>query len=316
MWELIKLDFIYRNDVKIFLLALSVGLIAFLISSIDYTLDPLFVALLIGISLSPIISKDVESCRNVIRYLLPISIAIFGFNISFKHTENLTLIPISITILLSILLIFLTYFVSKSFGCSRNLSILLSCGNGICGVSAIAIISALIKPRIEEFSAAIITITIVGLTGVIIYPVIAKILPLDSYCILAGSTLQQTGFVKMVSSIFGKDALEKALAVKAIRISMIAVVVFFISILFAEKKFYVPWFIVAFLLTTIIGSHVDLPQLRSIATILFAANLASIGFTVNIKEVCYVGLKPLIANYLSWTASILVFLLIFLSGLV
>ncbi|MEM4472262.1 MAG: putative sulfate exporter family transporter [Archaeoglobaceae archaeon] len=304
-------------DIKILFLLLFLGTLGFLIHQIDYGLDVLFVAFILGISTGYFMQGETKNRVNrVLKFLLPISIALYGFNISVpmlspRLSDVVATLAIFSTIFLSV------YFFSMKLGNGKKLSILLSCGSGICGVSAIAIVSSIIKPSKGEFSSAIIAITVAGLICAILYPPFAKYLFPDKFYLLAGSSLPQTALVKIATSVFGENDVTKALSVKAIRIAMIAVVAFIISFLYSEKGFYIPWFIVAFLMTAFLSSNFSSPEVvRTFSTILFASTLAGIGVTVDLKEIYSLGLKPLIAVFLGTAVAIAVFLIFLAGGLI
>jgi uncharacterized integral membrane protein (TIGR00698 family) len=309
-----------RKNLQMLLLLLLCGAAAYIINLADPALEPLFLALVFGI-VAGNLQRDEEKKRVVERYvpfLLPIGITLYGVNINIPYLGEFHPEIVAAT-LISASLIFLTVFwLSSRLKLSRQMSILLACGSGICGVSAIAIISPLIKPRKEEFSAAIMIITAVGLTGAILYPSIAHYASIspDEFAVLAGATLHQTGIVKISSQLFGVE--EEALAIKGIRIAMIAFVVLILSIIYSESRFYVPWYIVSFLGVALFSSTY-LPgevvqALRPLATVMFATTLAAIGYTVNVGRVQRVGVKPLFASYAGWGVGVAFVLLLLGSG--
>jgi len=177
-----------------------------------------------------------------------------------------------------------------------------------------------LKPRKEEFSAAIIIISVVGLTGAVLYPGIAYfagITPAE-YAVLSGATLPQTGIVKISSKFFGVE--EGALAVKGIRIAMIALVALILSILYSESRFYVPWYIVTFLAVALFATTY-LPNsivmaLRPISTITFSITLATIGYSVNLRKVQRVGIVPLLVSYSGWCLGLVVFVALLWSDVI
>ncbi len=153
-----------RKNIQVLSLLLLCGVVAYLVSLIDPALEPLFLALVFGI-VAGNLQRDEEKKKTVERYipfLLPVGITLYGVNINIPYLGEFHSEVVAAT-LISASLIFLTVFwLSSRFNLSRQMSILLACGSGICGVSAIAIISPLVKPKKEEFSAAIMVITLSG----------------------------------------------------------------------------------------------------------------------------------------------------------
>lgn len=305
-------------ELRILVFLLLLGFTGFFVNCLDPGLDALFVAFILGVSFGYFLEKDVKEIVNkTLRLLLPISIALYGFNI-YMPIAAVEFEKVALTLLLASVIFVSVLVISRKLGNSRELSILLSCGSGICGLSAIAIVSPIVKPKKEEFSTAVITITVVGLLCTIIYPPLAKSLFPDKFYLLAGSTLPQTGLVRIATSIFGVEEITKALSVKAIRIAMIAVVAFVLSFLYSEKRFYVPWFIVAFLMTAFLSSYFgeEVSILKSASTILFASTLAGIGVNVELRDIYRSDFKPLLAVFCGMSISLIVFLLVLGGGLI
>ncbi len=301
-----------ENYVAITLILLSGGL-AYFISKIDPGFDPLFFALFIGILAGFAYrgrNKDLIS-QKALSVTLPFGIVLYGTNIVFPKEVEIPPIYIGITLLSAILLGSTVYFLARLNGIDEKFATLLTCGNAICGASAIAIISSIINPRKEEFSASIIIITIVGLTGAVIYPSLYYLTGITGakYAILSGATLQQTGLVKIATKPFGEELEALALGIKAVRIAMIAVATLIVAFFYSKSRFYVPWYVVAFILMAFLSQDI-LPEvvvttLQPLSTFAFALTLASIGFSVNQVDIQNVRLTPLIIVYMGWLFSTL-----------
>ncbi|MET1124242.1 MAG: putative sulfate exporter family transporter [Archaeoglobaceae archaeon] len=321
MWESIRLidpgrlrTLVNQRQIEFvtLLTVLTIGVVSFVISRANPAFSPLFNALILGIVLGYFVEQETkEVAKRLIGVMLPISVALYGFNMSMEPPK------ITGKILAAELLVVFTIFcsvysASRFLRLGQKMSVLLSCGAGICGVSAIAIVAPIIKPRREEFSAAIIVITVVGLTAALIYTSMFKLGIVEKLAFLAGSTLPHTGLVKIATSPFGAEVESTAMAIKAVRIAMIAVVALILSLFYTEKKFYVPWFVMAFVATALIGSYLGevASPLKNLSTILFASTLALIGTTVEVDEIYRVGARPLVAAYVGWLVSFAVFIAI------
>lgn len=311
-----------KDAVYTILLLFLCGLVAYVIGTYNPALEPLFLALIFGIMLGNLQNNDVKKkiSEKSLAVLLPLGITLYGFNINIPYLGEFRPEIVFSTLFIAGTIFVSIIWLSKLLKIDRRLSLLLACGSSICGVSAIAIVSPLLKPRKEEFSAAIIIITAVGLTGAVVFPGMGHFTGInpDDYAVMAGATLHQTGIVKISAHIIGVE--EKALAVKGIRIAMIALVALVLSILYSESRFYVPWYIVTFLAVTLFAS-IYLPSqivemLKPIATVVFSMNLAAIGYTVNIRKVQRVGIKPLLISYAGWIAGLAVFAVLLLGGVI
>lgn len=293
------------KSLSVLVIILSCGILAYTANLFDAAFEPLFMALVLGIIAGNIAFDEGRRkiAEKYVPILLPIGIILYGINIKMPYMGSFKLGIILATLFASLLLFISVIWISSILKLKRTISLLLACGSSVCGVSAIAIISPLVKPSKEEFSAAIMTITAVGLTGAIVYPVLAHHLNInpENYAVLTGATLHQTGLVKISAQLYGVE--ELALAVKGIRIALIALVTLAVSIAYSDSRFYVPWYIVGFLGAALFSSHLPIEVvhlLSPFATIMFASTLAAIGYTVELRKVQKIGLRPLLSAYAGW----------------
>jgi uncharacterized integral membrane protein (TIGR00698 family) len=294
-----------------FIAIMLCGILAYGISVAYPPLDALFLSLIFGVFSNTFFDGDYkEDAEKFLSIMLPIGIAMYGANI--KLNAELPSNFVAMAVVSAIMLGTLVYFFSKYvFSLNNRLSFLLSCGTAICGASAIAIVASLTKPKKEEFSSAVIVITIVGLTGAVILPYLYNVFhpSLEKYALLCGATLHQTGLVEIATKPFGVEAVRSALEVKSVRIALIAVVAFFTSISYSEHRYYVPWYIAAFLVLSYFSSYLPsgiLSVLKPASTIAFSITLAAVGFSVNIKDIQNMRLDPLVAAYAGWICAFIV----------
>jgi uncharacterized integral membrane protein (TIGR00698 family) len=306
------------EDYIVILLILLSGGLAYFISRIDPGFDALFLGLFIGIILGSAYRGEKKDliAQKALTVTLPLGIVLYGSNVVFPRGINVPGEYIAITLLSVLLLSSTVYVFARLNGVGRKFTTLLMCGNAICGASAIAIVSSLINPKKEEFSASIIIITVVGLTGAVIYPSLYYLLDLSAtqYALLSGATLQQTGLVKIATKSFGEELVNLALGIKAVRIAMIAVAALIVAFFYSHHRFYVPWYIVAFILMAFFSQNL-LPVgvieiLQPLSTFAFALTLASIGFSVNISDIQNTRLTPLMIVYVGWLISTLLVMLV------
>ncbi len=305
---------------KLFGLAMIVtpGIAACLISQLYPGMDALFLALIFGVTLGSFLNRKIvrDMAEKSLAITLPLGIVLYGAKIKIPLPADFPTWVILLTIFSALLLGTAVLIFAKIFRVSKKLSVLLACGTALCGVSAITIVSSMVRPKKEEFSAAIIVITVVGLTGAILYPFLGCHLGMspEKYAILCGATLHQTGLVEIASIPFGNDILQNSLAVKGIRIALISIASLLISFAYSENRFYVPWYIVAFLIVAFLSSFILSPEIvnfvKPFSTLAFSITLASIGLSVNIRDIQKVHLSPLIAAYGGWFVSLVLFILI------
>jgi uncharacterized integral membrane protein (TIGR00698 family) len=247
-----------------------------------------------------------------VKTLLPAGIALYGTQLVFRG--------LSFDFLLMIFLVFLCLFgltllTSNVLNINSKLAILLSSGLSVCGASAIAVISPLIGARKEDTSIAIISVMMLGLTGMIFYPVLYDVFSLttDEFIFLTGTTLPMLGQVKVAAGNISPTAMVSALEIKLIRISFLFFLVTIALFLSGkeEKRVRVPWFIMLFLVFAILantGASLIVPVIdifRSASSFLLSAGLAAIGFTVDFDYIIEEGTKPVGVVFISWGVTIL-----------
>ena len=297
---------------RIFGVIVVSGILAYAISVLYPQFDALFLALIFGVFASSFFDEQSkEVAEKVLSITLPIGIAMYGANIRLSSEVPYHFVIIA-TFSALLLGSFVYIFSRKVFNINKRLALLLSCGTAICGASAIAILASLVKPKKEEFSTAIIVITIVGLTGALILPYLYHVfsLSLKQYALLCGATLHQTGLVEIATKPFGAEVVRDALEIKGVRIALIAIVAFFASISYSEHRYYVPWYIAAFLIISYFSSFIIPPSivnvLRPISTIAFSITLASVGFSANLRDIQRMRFDPLVAAYAGWMCAFLI----------
>lgn len=298
-----------------FLVALAVASFSFLISSLHASFDPLVISIIFGVLLGNIIVDKEHFANGVhaaLSFFLPIGIALYGSQLVFTGIDVADLIKIFAVFLC---LFGLTFLVSRSFNINNKISILLASGLAVCGASAIAVISPLIGARKEDTSVSIISVMMLGLAGMIFYPVLADILSLarSEYNFLTGTTLPMLGQVKVAAASYCPDCVSEAIRIKLIRISFLVFLVTLAIALSGQpgKKISVPWFIIAFIILAVIFNTVAKAALlisyfRNASSFALSAALAAIGFSVDFDAIVEEGLLPLSALFLSWAAIILV----------
>jgi uncharacterized membrane protein YadS len=100
-------------------------------------------------------------------------IVLLGAGFSLKIARDL---PLSLVVILVTMFIgyFFIYFLGKKLGLSKRICALLAAGTTICGGSAIAIISPLIKAREEETSYSVSTIVIAAFIMLLTLPFLGE----------------------------------------------------------------------------------------------------------------------------------------------
>lgn len=299
------------KDYSGLLLSFLIAFLSTLISRLHLSLDPLVLSIIFGMLFSNMLAKREflgKGINVMLRLFLPIGIALYGSQLTLSNSLDFTKWIIILAVFLATFLF--TVLVSSALGLSRRLSILLASGLSICGASAIAIISPLIRAKKEETSISLIVIMIIGLTTLVFYPLLYDLLglKLNDFTLLSGTTIPMMGQVKVTAlRVAGAEGLAEALRYKLIRVSMLFFLVIGIILLFREREkgFHLPWFMLIFMILAIVVNlterAADVRQiLQPWSSFFLSSGLAAIGLSVEFESITIEGSRPLFAVFISW----------------
>lgn len=295
-------------------LVLLIAVFSTVMSKVNASFDSLVISILVGMFIGNLFTRH-DSLRSgiegVISVLLPAGIALYGTQVGFSQMDG--------SLILLILLVFLALFgltllLARVFNINRKTAVLLASGLSVCGATAVAVISPLIGARREDTSVSIISLVMLGLTGMIFYPIISDLFSLTrgEFNFLAGTTLPMLGQVKVAAASACPECVDEAVKIKLIRISFLLFLVTAAIFLSGkeEKKVRVPWFILVFLAGAVVVNTTGvldpfLGQLKTLSGFCLSAGLAAIGYCVDFDAVIDEGITPLGVLFLAWGVVIL-----------
>ena len=156
--------------------------------------------------------------------------------------------------------LFFGYIFGRILKIEKKTSYLISTGTAICGGSAIAAISPVIKAEEKQISIALGAIFILNSIALIVFPIIGHQLQLSQsqfglWCAIA---IHDTSSVVGAASKYGTQALEIATTIKLARALWIIPVAFISTFLFKNKnsKIKKPYFIGMFILAMVLNSYI------------------------------------------------------------
>ncbi|MRX39968.1 putative sulfate exporter family transporter [Flavobacterium sp. LC2016-23] len=274
------------------------------------------VALLLGVLMVNVFGNPFLAFNSkAITFLLQFSVVGLGFGMNATSALSagregflLTIFSILSTLIFGTLL-------GKWFKTDQKTSHLISCGTAICGGSAIAAISPVIKSNESQTSIALGVIFILNSIALFVFPFIGHQLDLSQrefglWCAIA---IHDTSSVVGATNKYGAEALQIATTVKLARALWIIPISVFTAVLFKNKnsKIKIPYFIGLFVLAMLFNTYVPAaafmaPSIVGVAKIGLTITLFLIGATLNVNTLKSVGVKPLLQG---------VFLWIFIAGL-
>ena len=278
-----------------------------------FTLTPLAdppLALLLGLILSQTIGHPYKSYNSIAtKYLLQFSVVGLGFGMNVfeaakagKEGLLFTVASISLVLIVGILL-------GRMFHIDKKTAFLVSSGTAICGGSAIAAISPILKADENQISVSLGIIFILNSVALFVFPVIGHHFNMSQsqFGMWAAIAIHDTSSVVGAAQKYGLSALHIATTVKLERTLWIIPVSFLTAFAFNNRssRVKIPYFILLFLVAMII--HTFIPQITSvtdwfvvIAKKGMTLTLFLIGAGLTREALKTVGWKPLLSGLILW----------------
>jgi uncharacterized integral membrane protein (TIGR00698 family) len=243
--------------------------------------------------------------------LLQISVVGLGFGMNVHSALQAGREGILFTIASITGTLVLGYFMGKWLTIEKKTSYLISAGTAICGGSAIAAISPVIKAEEKQISVALGCVFILNSIALLLFPVIGHHLNLSQtqfglWCAIA---IHDTSSVVGAASKYGPHALEVATTVKLARALWIIPVSLMSAFIFKNnsRKIGIPYFIGLFILAMIANTYLPVvklagPYMVTAAKAGLTLTLFLIGAGLSRAVLVSVGFRPLLQGMLLWIA--------------
>ena len=260
------------------------------------------------------------------KQLLEIAVALLGASLTFAAVAASGFVLLGAIVAVVIVTLGVSFGIARALGLPIRLSILVACGNSICGNSAIAAVAPVIGASTDDIASSISFTAVLGVIVVLGLPLLIPLLHLTEtqYGILAGMTVYAVPQVLAATVPAGLISTQVGTLVKLIRVMMLGPVVACIAVSArslrsdrspgdgAANSFFktVPWFIAAFFALAALRSLALIPAglvfpLQKVASVLTIMSMAALGLGVDLRVIGRVGGKVTAAVTLS-----LLFLLI------
>ena len=265
------------------------------------------IALFLGILFVNIFGKVLKTDAFV-KKLLQYSIVGLGFGINLKTAIEAGSKGFLFTVSTIILVMVLGLVLAKIFRIDKTIAQLISAGTAICGGSAIAAVSPILKANSKQTSVALGIVFVLNAVALFIFPEIGHFFNLtqNQFGIWSAIAIHDTSSVVGASSKYGSEALQIATTVKLARALWIIPLAFIISIFTkSEGKIKIPYFIGYFVLAILAGTY--LPFLKNFnhyisefSRDLLKVALFLIGAGLSFQNLKNIGLKPLLLGIILW----------------
>jgi len=285
-------------------------------------LEAIVIAILLGMALRSVWTPGARWRAGVAysaKQLLEVAVALLGASVTFAVIASSGVLLLAAIVTIVVLSLLVSYGISRAFGLSTRMAILVACGNSICGNSAIAAVAPVINANSDDIASSISFTAILGVIIVLGLPILVPMMALSEtqYGILAGLTVYAVPQVLAATVPVGLVSVQIGTLVKLVRVMMLGPVVACIALgarrltragegQSAQLGFFkaVPWFIIAFFVLAACRSFAlipdaALPVIQTIASVLTVLSMAALGLGVDLRVIREVGGKVTAAVSLS-----------------
>jgi uncharacterized integral membrane protein (TIGR00698 family) len=254
------------------------------------------------------------------KQVLQWSIIALGFGLSLDQVAKTGLESLSVTLVTMTVAFLAAWGLGHLLKVQDKLKILIGVGTAICGGSAIAAITPIIKPDEHDTAFAISTIFLFNLVAVLLFPLLGHVLHLSDlgFGLWAGTAINDTSSVVAAGYSFSKQAGDYATIVKLTRATLIIPICLILAFATAWKqkkqgatdfslRRIFPWFILWFLVASGVRTAglvpvAIQPALHLAAEFLIIVALTAIGLSANLRKMASTGARPILLGLGVWAA--------------
>ena len=245
------------------------------------------------------------------KQLLEVAVMLLGASVSYAAIAASGLLLVGAIVGTVVIMLAVSYGLSRMLSLPVKLSILIACGNSICGNSAIAAVAPVIGADGDDVASSISFTAILGVLMVLGLPLLIPLLGLSAtqYGILAGLTVYAVPQVLAATVPAGIVSTQIGTLVKLVRVLMLGPIVVGLSLVAARRRKrhadhtkavpispfkLVPWFIIGFLVLAALRSFQLVPDLAitpitKTASVLTVLSMAALGLGVDVRVLSTLG---------------------------
>ncbi|MEW9573647.1 YeiH family protein [Rhodanobacter sp. Si-c] len=305
------------------LLAIAIALLAWWLGRLMPLIGGPVIGILLGIAVRNLCSPDTRFTPGIAfagKQVLQWSIIALGFGLSLTQVAKTGLESLSVTLVTLTVAFTTAWALGRWLGVHDKLKILIGVGTAICGGSAIAAVTPIIRPDEHDTAFAISTIFLFNVVAVLLFPLLGHLLHLSDlgFGLWAGTAINDTSSVVAAGYSYSSAAGDYATIVKLTRATLIIPICLILAFAVAarEKKNgaadfslrrIFPWFILWFLVASAVRTAgllpaAVLPALHDLAEFLIIVALTAIGLSANLRKMIASGPRPILLGLGVWAA--------------
>ncbi|HET7300625.1 MAG TPA: YeiH family protein [Oleiagrimonas sp.] len=283
---------------------------------------PVF-GIVLGVAVRNVMAPP-TACQPGIRFagkqILQWSIVALGLGLSLTQVAQTGLSSLSVTLVTVTAAFVAAWLLGRLLGIPSKLKLLIGVGTAICGGSAIAAATPIIKADEHETAFAISTIFLFNLIAVLVFPALGHLMHMSDqgFGLWAGTAINDTSSVVAAGYSYSSAAGDYATIVKLTRATLIIPVCLGLAMIEAWRHkrsggdgfslrrvfpWFILWFVVASAVRTLgwipIAWHADI---HLMAEFLIIVALTAIGLSADLRRMASTGFRPIALGLGVWVA--------------
>lgn len=279
-------------------------------------LSALTVGILLGVVLRLCVSLPARLEPGIgwtLHWLLRAGIVLLGFRLVAQDLLSVGMGGLALVLTAVASTITLAVVLGRALKLPDTLSVLVGCGTGICGASAVVAVDGVIKAREQDVACAIAMVTVFGTVAMFAYPALAHAMGLAEpvYAAWVGSSIHEVAQAVAAGFAFDGQAGVDASLYKLSRVALLAPACAVLALWWKARmaardpnasaqngRAPFPLFVLAFVVVVGINSSVDLPDrlhhlLTTTDAALLSAAMVAMGLQTRLMSVIRLGWRPL-----------------------
>ena len=316
------------NPVPGILLAVAIGVVALVLGYYFPLVGGPVIGILLGIAVRNLVSPGDRYTPGIAftgKKVLQWSIIALGFGLSLDQVAKTGVQSLLVTAITMTTAFVAAWLLGRWLGVHDKLKILIGVGTAICGGSAIAAITPIIRPDDHDTAFAISTIFLFNVVAVLLFPMLGHLMNMTDlgFGLWAGTAINDTSSVVAAGYSYSQAAGDYATIVKLTRATLIIPVCLVLAFIVAasEKRKSMasgsssdfslakifPWFILWFLVASGIRTAGLIPlaiqpAIHMLAQFLIIVALTAIGLSANLRKMASTGVRPILLGLGVWIA--------------